>query len=216
MASWDHGVQDATPPSSVGFRNDGPVTAPVVAHLLGTPMPVPQAVRPAAEGGVPAEPGLYAWWAPPGAVPGITGPAHPSAELELLYVGMARSGGAARSTLRSRVVGQHIRGTTGQSTLRRSLASLLGDREGWRTRWTTRPVLVNADELRLSEWMNARLQLTWAVHPTPWQVEDDVIKELQPPLNQAANRGHPLYETVRDARRSWRAEAAEHRGTKEP
>jgi hypothetical protein len=184
------------------------VTAAVVAHLLGTPLPVGQAVAPAADGGVPAEPGLYAWWAPAGAVPGIAGPPHPSAGLELLYVGLARSGGAARSTLRSRVVGNHIRGTTGQSTLRRSLASLLGEREGWRTRWTTRPVLVNADELRLSEWMAARLQLTWAVHPAPWTVEDDVIEALQPPLNQAANRGHPLYEHVRAARRQWRAEAA--------
>jgi len=172
---------------------------------------VTQAVAPAADGGVPAEPGLYAWWAQAGAVPGIAGPPHPSAELELLYIGLARNGGAARSTLRSRVVGNHVRGTTGQSTLRRGLASLLSEREGWRTRWTTRPVLVNSDELRLSAWMTARLQLTWAVHPQPWTVEDDVIEALQPPLNQAANRGHPLYDDVKAARQRWRAAAAEQR-----
>lgn len=190
---------------------DAGSVADVVQRLLGTPVPLPVAVAPATDGGVPVEPGLYAWWAPPGAVPGIVGPAHPDAGLELLYVGQARSGGAARSTLRSRVVGNHVRGTTGQSTLRRSLASLLSEREGWHTRWTTRPVLVNKDELRLTEWMTARLQLTWAVHPTPWRVEDDVIEAMQPPLNQALNRGHPLYEHVRDARRSWRATAAEER-----
>ena len=204
------------------LAEDGPVTdrepasvAEVAQQLRGEPVSPRQAVAPAADGGVPAEPGLYAWWAPPGAVPGIVGPAHPRGDLQLLYVGLARSGGAARSTLRSRVVGNHIRGTTGQSTLRRSLASLLGDREGWRTRWTTRPVLVNADELRLSEWMTARLQLTWAVHPEPWKVEDDVIEVLQPPLNQAANRGHPLYEHVKAARQAWRATAAGQRGAKE-
>ena len=166
-----------------------------------------QAVAPAADGGVPSEPGLYAWWAPAGVVPGIVGPAHPDAELELLYVGLARSGGTARSTLRSRVVGNHIRGTTGQSTLRRSLAALLSEQQGWQSRWTTRPVLVNADELRLSEWMGERLRLSWAVHPEPWTVEAAVIAELEPPLNQADNSAHPLYEYVRDARRRWREEA---------
>jgi len=194
---------------------EGDPASAVVSQLLAAPVMTSAAVAPAADGGVPAEPGLYAWWAPPGAVPGIAGPPHPSAGLELLYIGLARSGGAARSTLRSRVVGQHIRGTTGQSTLRRGLAALLGEREGWRTRWTTRPVLVNSDELRLSEWMAARLQLTWAVHPQPWTVEDDVIEALQPPLNQAANRGHPLYAHVRAARRRWRDEAASQRKTGE-
>jgi len=198
----------------MGSAEDDPVSA-VVSSLLAVPVPPSRAVAPAVDGGVPAEPGLYAWWAPPGAVPGIVGPPHPSAALELLYIGLARSGGAARSTLRSRVVGQHIRGTTGQSTLRRGLASLLGEREGWRTRWTTRPVLINQDELRLSEWMVERLQLTWAVHPQPWTVEDDVIEALLPPLNQAANRGHPLHEHVRAARKRWRDEAATQRKTVE-
>ena len=69
---------------------------------------------------VPAEPGLYAWWSLPGALPGITGPRHPDGGHELVYVGIARNGPSSRATLRSRVVGNHIRGTTGQSTLRRA------------------------------------------------------------------------------------------------
>jgi hypothetical protein len=56
---------------------------------------------------VPAEPGLYAWWSRPGALPGITGPRHPDGEHELVYVGLARSGPSSRATLRSRVVGNH-------------------------------------------------------------------------------------------------------------
>lgn len=175
--------------------------------MLSRPVPISEVMSAAADGGVPPEPGLYAWWAPAGTIPGIGGPAHPSDDLELLYVGLARSGPSSKSTLRSRVVGNHIRGTTGQSTLRRSLASLLSERENWRSRWTTRPVLGSDDELRLSEWMAATLRLTWAPHPEPWTVEAAVIEQLQPPLNQAANGAHPLYRIVKDARSRWRAAA---------
>ncbi|MEU2349849.1 GIY-YIG nuclease family protein [Modestobacter sp. NPDC049651] len=161
---------------------------------------------------VPAEPGLYAWWASFGAVPGISGPRHPVADVQLLYVGIAPNSAASKATLRSRVVGDHIRGTTGESTLRRSLAALLSEQQGWRSRWTSRPVLVNRDELRLSEWMGERLRLSWAVHPEPWTLEAAVIAELEPPLNQADDSAHPLYEHVRDARRRWR-EAAKTAGS---
>ena len=176
----------------------------VTARLLASPVELSRA---AAEGGVPAEPGLYAWWAPFGALPGISGPRHPAADVQLLYVGIAPNGAGSGATLRSRVVGNHIRGTTGQSTLRRSFAALLSEQQGWQSRWTTRPVLVNADEVRLSEWMGERLRLTWAVHPEPWTVEAAVIAELEPPLNQAENSAHPMYSFVRDARRRWRETA---------
>ena len=156
---------------------------------------------------VPSEPGLYAWWSLPGALPGISGPPHAHGRHELLYVGIARSGPSSRATLRSRVVGNHIRGTTGQSTLRRALASFLVEQERWRSRFTDRPLLVPDDELRLNEWMSEHLALTWAVHEQPWTVEAQVIAELTPPLNQSANSSHPLYGTVREARRQWRTAA---------
>jgi hypothetical protein len=126
----------------------------VVTKLQSEPQPFGVAAE-----AVPAAPGLYAWWAPAGGVPGIDGPAHPSAELELLYVGIAPNGAASKATLRSRLVRNHIRGTTGQSTLRRALASLLSEREGWRSRWTMRPVLVDEDETRLSLWMGKSADL---------------------------------------------------------
>ncbi|MCZ2804830.1 hypothetical protein O2W18_06955 [Modestobacter sp. VKM Ac-2983] len=177
----------------------------VVAALRGLPVPLIDAVT-----AVPAAPGLYAWWGRFGALPGISGPRHDAADLQLLYVGIAPNGAASKATLRSRVVGDHIRGTTGSSTLRRSLAALLSEQQGWRSRWTTRPVLVNADELRLSEWMAERLQLTWAEHPEPWTVETRVIAELEPPLNQSDNAAHPLHSFVRQARQKWREEARGH------
>ncbi|WP_164700280.1 GIY-YIG nuclease family protein [Modestobacter sp. KNN46-3] len=174
----------------------------VVAALRGLPVPLAEAAA-----DVPAAPGLYAWWGRFGALPGISGPRHETADLQLLYVGTAPNGATSQATLRSRVVGDHIRGTTGSSTLRRSLAALLSEQQGWRSRWTTRPVLVNADELRLSEWMAERLQLTWAEHPEPWTVEAQLIADLEPPLNQADNRDHPLHPFVREARTRWREAA---------
>jgi hypothetical protein len=179
----------------------------VVRSLRSTPIRLPAVIASPLDGGAPAEPGLYAWWVVPGTVPGITGPRHPDADLELLYVGIARNRTASKSTLRSRLVRNHIRGTTGQSTLRRALAALLSEQEGWRSRWTTRPVLVRVDDDRLSVWMHEMLRVTWAVHPAPWTLERFVIDELQPPLNQADNRAHPLYAYVKEMRTTWREAA---------
>ena len=151
---------------------------------------------------VPRSPGLYAWWAPAGSLPGVPGPPHPEADgLELLYVGLAKD-------LRGRVVGNHFRGPTGSSTLRRGLVALLMPTEGWTTRWTrTRVVPVDADEERLSVWMRRHLRVSWAEHPEPAAVEAGVIAELGPPLNQAHNRAHPLHPVIAAARAAYRRSA---------
>jgi hypothetical protein len=184
----------------------------VVGALLGEPVTLPVAHQPTG-GGVPAQPGLYAWWAATGAIPGITGPPHPSVPLELLYVGIAPSRATSRARLRSRVLGNHAGGNTGASTLRRSLAALLTDSEGYRTRWTSRTILLPEDELRLTAWMREHLFLTWAVHPEPWAVEREVIARLTPPLNQAENSAHPLYPVVRAARKRWTDSARPAKGS---
>ena len=80
----------------------------VSAALRSLPGPLSEA-RTAA----PAEPGPYAWWGRFGALPGISGPRHETADLQLLYVGIAPNGTASKSTLRTRVVGDYICGTTG-------------------------------------------------------------------------------------------------------
>lgn len=142
-----------------------------------------------------------------GCVAGAIRPLHRDGEHELLYVGIARSGPSSRATLCSRVVGNHIRGTTGRSTLRRSLASLLYERQGWRSRFTDRPLLLADDEARLNHWMQEHLAVSWKVHGQPWTIEADVIAELTPPLNQSANSSHALYRHVREARQRWRRAA---------
>jgi hypothetical protein len=118
----------------------------------------------------------------------------------LLYVGLARD-------LRRRVLGNHAGGGTGQSTLRRALAALLTESEGYRTRRTSRTVLVAEDEQRLSGWVRDHLRVSWAEHADPSAVERDAIRVLGPPLNQAANRWHPLHAVVSQARARWRRSA---------
>jgi hypothetical protein len=151
---------------------------------------------------MPRESGLYAWWAAPGSVPQVSGPAHPGIDgLELLYIGLAQN-------LRARVVGNHFRGPTGSSTLRRALVALLLTSEGYTTRWTrTRVVPVDADEARLSAWMREHLRVTWVERPDPQAVEAAVIAELAPPLNQDHNRAHPLHSMIAAARAAYRASA---------
>lgn len=173
----------------------------LLERLQTTPVPLGEGERLPTAGGVPTGPGLYAWWAAPRSLPEVAGPAHPTQPgLELLYVGIARD-------LRKRVLANHAHGGTGQSTLRRALASLLTDQEGYRTRRTSRTVLVAEDEQRLSGWIRDRLQLTWAEHPSPEAVEGEAIDMLAPPLNQSSNRTHPLYAVVREARARWRRSA---------
>jgi hypothetical protein len=169
----------------------------VAQELCGPPLDPDQA-----QAELPRAPGLYAWWAPPGLLPGVSGPPHPSAEgRELLYIGLA-------GNLRTRVGRNHFRGPTGSSTLRRALVALLMTSERYTTRWTTdRVVPIDADEDRLSAWMREHLRVTWAEHPEPAAVEAAVIAELRPPLNQEHNTSHPLHSMIAVARAAYRASA---------
>ncbi|MBN9113592.1 MAG: hypothetical protein J0I34_33040 [Pseudonocardia sp.] len=138
----------------------------------------------------PAASGLYAWWAPPAILPEAVGPAHPTVpDLRLLYVGLTKT------KLRSRLALNHLR-RSGSSTLRRTLVGLLLDEHGYRTRWTDRVVLVAEDEARLTEWMRTNLLVSWCEHPTPGDVESDLIRALCPPLNIKHASGPALQLTM--------------------
>jgi hypothetical protein len=148
---------------------------------------------------VPPASGLYAWWASPLVLPELIGPAHPTqSDLRLLYIGLA-------TKLRSRLASNHLR-RSGSSTLRRTLAGVLLDEQGYRTHWTDRVVLVDQDEARLTEWMGANLRVSWCEHPTPRDLEGDIIRALRPPLNVDHAEG-PAVEVVRAARRHHRDSA---------
>ena len=117
------------------------------------PVPLRNALRRSDEGGVPAEPGCYAWWVEPGALPGVPPAPHPVEPWSLLYVGIAPGNERSAATLRSRVLNNHVRGNVGSSTFRFVLASMLFEVKGWRpTHSRSRPSLHPADNLALREW----------------------------------------------------------------
>lgn len=162
----------------------------------------------AATTGLPANPGLYAWWlADPQKLPQV--PLTPRADgLSLIYLGIAKSGPNANSDLRSRVLGKHIRGSLGNSTLRRSLAALLWEEQGWKPIWPSDRVLLSPEEnLKLSQWMAQNLRVAWLPHPEPWKVEAELISVLQPPLNVMANQSHSFYPVIKAARARLEAAA---------
>ena len=151
---------------------------------------------------IPPRPGLYAWWGPPAILPELIGPAHPTKSgLRLLYVGLT-------TKLRSRQTSNHLR-RSGSSTLRRTLAGLLLDEQGYRTRRTDRVVLVDEDEVRLTDWMRAHLRVSWCKHPAPREVEAEVIRTLRPPLNVEHATG-PSVALVKTARRRYFDSAGQH------
>ncbi|MFI5891771.1 GIY-YIG nuclease family protein [Actinoplanes sp. NPDC051513] len=138
--------------------------------LSGEPVGLDVAVKRLSRGS-----GVYAWWAAPSIFPDLPGSPNVNVpSLRLLYLGRATS-------LRGRILRNHLR-RSGSSTLRRTLAGLLGS-EGFRTTWTDRVVLVPEDEARLTAWMYAHLRLTWAEDAEPASIEAELVRRLHPPLN---------------------------------
>ena len=175
--------------------------APVLANLTATPKSLADAVG---RDGLPSESGLYAWWTVPGSIPEVPRCPHPTEpDLDLFYVGISPSNAKSAQNLRKRVAGNHIKGNTGGSTFRLTLASLLFEEKGWRPIMTDRPVLTKEDNTALTEWQHEHLRLTWAVHPEPWAVEHAVIAELKPPLNLAGST-HEFGITLSAARRRFK------------
>lgn len=152
---------------------------------------------------LPYEPGLYAWWAPVGVLTGVAHVDgrgfHEERGFELLYVGIA-------GDLAERIVGRHLGRATGSSTLRRTFGAWVGQEQGWAREWRAERVQHDrASEERLTGWMRANLFVSWALHPSPRDVEAAVIGLLSPPLNHAHNRAHPNWLELERRRSQWRA-----------
>lgn len=179
-------------------------SADVVEALTSTPpAPASTLVRP----DLPAAGGLYAWWLPPDVLPDLQRDAAQATsirqDLALLYVGIS-------GDLQQRLWGNHLNGNTGGSTLRRTLASLLGSTLHLvtaRSPCSDRVVLTKPSEALVTAWIKANLSLTWATHPAPKEVEGEVIRRMRPPCNLDHNSGHPNYAAMSSARAAWRASA---------
>lgn len=164
-------------------------TRPADFSLPNLPLSAPLEAEPGRERGV------YSWWldtarhpTPEAAglvqLPEVPRLVHASGRAELLYVGRARR------NLHQRIVGQHLRRTR-SSALRRTLLAVLlpGDpswREGAALDGRGRVVLDEAQEQRLTAWMQEHLLVGWAVCQTKDEVdalERRWIADHQPVLN---------------------------------
>jgi hypothetical protein len=158
---------------------------------------------------LPAVPGFYCWWSRRGALAGLPHVPHPiDRQLSLLYVGISPARETSRQTVRSRVLGNHLNGNVGSSTFRFVLAALLIDALELDPYLHNRKVALCADDnARLSGWQREHLLLTSCARERPWEIEREVIAQLGPPLNSAANAAHAFYPIVQAARAEFRSRA---------
>lgn len=156
--------------------------------------------RPVGDIRAPTRPGVYAWFLDdPGVLPGI-----PGLRVDPIYIGMSLD-------LRQRGEETHFSDDgTGFSTLRRSLGALLKQELGLRAR--PRGTGTNkqnyrcyrfdeAGDKRLTTWMREHLRVAVAEHHDPNEIETELIRLAQPPLNlnRWSNPYRPLILTLRKA-----------------
>lgn len=156
----------------------------------------------------PNEKGIYAWFFTPGSLPVPEGPYETTDGYELLYVGIAPSGPTSKSLLRPRLV-RHATGDASRSTLRLTLGVLLAEKLDLTLGiHKARPNWGPDGEARLSWWMNENARIAWAVHPKPWEVEDELLAAATLALNIDGQSGaftRELKDRRTEARRVARA-----------
>ncbi len=106
-------------------------------------------------------------------------------ELNVVYTGIAGK------SLRKRDYRQHFTGNNaGRSTLRKSLGSMFGYTKIARDRdpSTGKTKFNESDEKKLSEWMQSNLVLFFKSNLNPQVLEEELINELNPPLNLDKNK----------------------------
>ncbi|MDE6772062.1 MAG: hypothetical protein K2J49_05620 [Muribaculaceae bacterium] len=115
------------------------------------------------------------------------------AEYEVVYVGVSSN------SLRERDYKKHFNGNNaGQSTLRKSIGSLMGLKKTLRSaaeaeKRKPKTKFVNSDEKWLTEWMRKNLILLFKNNSNYKDIEKEMIKDLNPPLNIKEN---PNYENM--------------------
>lgn len=128
------------------------------------------------------EAGIYAWW---------FDEEIPSVPLEgtlangshrLLYVGIAprapsAAGSESKSTLRKRIVRNHLGRRIASSTLRRSLAWLLKGSLGFEIGRNAegKTIMAREDEDRLIHWVSDHAAISFVCHEQAWHIEDHLI-----------------------------------------
>jgi hypothetical protein len=152
---------------------------------------------------IPQESGLYAWYfkeVPP-AVP--TNGCIVKEQHTLLYVGISPKNLNSTQNLRKRIV-THFKGNAEGSTLRLTLGTLLTEQSGFPLRRVgsgKRMTFTHSGEQWLDEWMAENAFVCWTCHPTPWEIEKDILQRISLPLNIQDNTHHPFSSHLSDKRK---------------
>jgi hypothetical protein len=157
---------------------------------------------------VPAADGVYGWWFRRLPAPIDTRGCARHHGRTLLYIGIspsrppANGRPASRQNLRKRLR-QHYARSAEASTLRRTLGCLLADELGLQLRRVgssgRRTTFVTGERV-LSTWMEENAFVSWVARARAWELEDQLIQELDLPLNLQDNSGHPFHQTLTEAR----------------
>lgn len=152
---------------------------------------------------VPAAAGVYGWH--------FTQSPHPDLDAGcLLYVGIAPRFMANRTStqnLRKRVR-YHFRGNAAGSTLRLTLGCLLG-LELRRVGSGKRMTFGRSGEASLSQWLADNARVCWIEQREPWELESQLISQLDLPLNLDQNRHNAFHSRLKELRAQARHRARE-------
>ena len=164
---------------------------------------------------VPAEPGIYAWYfreLPDSRIQ--RDHLHHAHGLTLLYVGISPkapplSGGKPSSENLRKRIRYHYEGNAEGSTLRLTLGCLLSSCLGTALRrvGSGKRLTFGSGETTLTDWMAENALVTWIATPAPWEVEAQLLDELDLPLNLDQNSGNHFYPTLREVRKDAREKA---------
>ncbi len=157
---------------------------------------------------VPTEEGVYAWFFEPARL-GIRG-GYYEVLVEgraLVYVGMVPSRRDSRKKLRDRLR-NHLRNTARQSTLRLSLGALLMEKLSLEPKARSDGRIdFGVTEAALGDWIAEHGWVSWMPHPSPWQIEGQLVHALRTPLNLHGNETHPFFSILSVARARVREKA---------
>jgi hypothetical protein len=126
----------------------------------------------------------------------------------LVYVGIAPSRPGTRDNLKKRLR-QHFSGNAEGSTLRLTLGCILSESLGIELRATgsSGRLTFGTGEGSLSEWMREHARVAFVTCEEPWKVEEELIQNLDLPLNLRGNERNLFHPTLKAIRSEARARA---------
>lgn len=165
---------------------------------------------------VPNQPGIYAWFFRriPERVP--TKACYERDGFTLLYLGIAPSRATSKASLRRRIRNQHLNGNAYGSTLRFTLACLLGKELGAALAQHGSRLSLGENEAKHNQWLSENARVAHLVLEEPWIYEAALIRQFDLPLNLQHNQFHPFYPILKALRSEARLNAKNASGQDEP